>query len=253
MIPGLSCVPDVLVDRDLNQQGSLKEMAPANNAFSLQVTNELVQKLAKENIVAKRPARKAPAPKPSVKPLEAPLVTKQGLPLPFYRGFLSGVPGINKEQAYQQSQEQKHDLVPIYKVLEETENLNKKLQMQENSELEKVKQLAQELQDRQFRAPSYPIPCQAEKERCLQCYRGSPESPVECAEAVRMYKECSQRVQQDFAERVATSQLWRLEGLQPTCNKLQADFLFGDISLLLVVHNPFVDLDQRHKVELYSK
>lgn len=207
MIPGLSCVPDVLVDRDLNQQGSLKEMAPANNAFSLQVTNELVQKLAKENIVAKRPARKAPAPKPSVKPLEAPLVTKQGLPLPFYRGFLSGVPGINKEQAYQQSQEQKHDLVPIYKVLEETENLNKKLQMQENSELEKVKQLAQELQDRQFRAPSYPIPCQAEKERCLQCYRGSPESPVECAEAVRMYKECSQRVQQDFAERVATSQL----------------------------------------------
>lgn len=31
------------------------------------------------------------------------------------------------------------------------ENLNKKLQMQESSELEKVKQLAQELQDRQFR------------------------------------------------------------------------------------------------------
>ncbi|KAG0584043.1 hypothetical protein M758_3G181500 [Ceratodon purpureus] len=186
-------------------------MAPAQDAFSLQVTSELMQKLTKENIVAKEPAKgrkptqKAAAPKPSMKPVEpAPMNLKQDLSLPYYPGFLSSLPGMNKPEV--QTHEQTHDLVPIYKVLEETEKLGEKLQKQEEKELEKVKQLAQDLQDKQFRAPSYPIPCQTEKETCLQCYRGSTKSPLECAEAVRVFKECSQRVQQDFAQRTAAPQ-----------------------------------------------
>lgn len=192
--------------RGSQSASSHEEMAPANDAFSLQVTNDLMQKLAKENIVPKRPAKKAPAPKPSVKPSEAPLVSKQDLPLPFYPGFLSALPGISKEQGHQQTQKQIHDLGPIYKVVEESENLGEKLQKREKEELEKVKQLARELQDKQFRAPSYTIPCQAEKDRCLQCYRESAKSPLGCTEAVRIYKECAQRAQQSFAQRTATSQ-----------------------------------------------
>lgn len=189
-----------------------KEMAPAHDAFSLQVTSELMHKLTKENIVAtqslkgRKPTQR-PAPlKPSSEPAESPKISKQDLQLPYYPGFLSALPGIPKEQALEQPPKPTHDLVPIYKVLEEAEKLSEKIQKQEEKELEKVKQLAQDLLDKQFRAPSHPIPCQTEKELCLQCYKGSTQSPLDCAEVVRVFKECSQRVQQDFAQRSAASQ-----------------------------------------------
>jgi hypothetical protein len=172
-----------------------------------------MHKLTKENIVAKqqpvkgrRPTQRPAAPKPSIEPSE---VLKPDIQLPYYPQFLSALPGIPKEQQIheQPSSAPTHDLVPIYEVLEATEKLGEKIQKQEEKELEKVKQLAQDLQDKQFRAPSYPIPCQSEKESCLQCYKGSIKSPLECAEVVRVFKECSQRVQQEFAQRTAAERV----------------------------------------------
>lgn len=88
-----------------------------------------MQKLTKENIGAKQPAKgrkptqKGAAPKPSTKPVEpAPINLNQDLSIPYYPGFLSSLPGLNKPevQTHEQTHEQAHDLVPIYKVLEET-------------------------------------------------------------------------------------------------------------------------------------
>lgn len=90
-----------------------------------QVTSELMHKLTKENIVAKkqpvkgrRPTQRPAAPKPSIEPSE---VLKPDIQLPYYPGFLSALPGISKEQIQEQpSSTPQHDLVPIYEVLEAT-------------------------------------------------------------------------------------------------------------------------------------
>lgn len=82
-----------------------------------------MHKLTRENIVAKqpvkgrRPTQRPAAPKPSIELAESPKLLQQDLQLPYYPGFLSALPGISKEQTHEQ---QTHDLVPIYKALEES-------------------------------------------------------------------------------------------------------------------------------------
>ena len=84
-----------------------------------------MQKLTKENIGAKqrtkarKPTQKAAAPNPNATLVEpAPVNLKQDVSLPYYPGFLSSLPGMNKPEV--NTYDQTHDLVPIYKVLEET-------------------------------------------------------------------------------------------------------------------------------------
>lgn len=70
---------------------------------------------SKEGVKPKRPAQRAPARRPR---LEVPAETRGSgsldIPKPFYPPFLSSLPGMHE------STDHKKDLVPIYKVLEET-------------------------------------------------------------------------------------------------------------------------------------
>ncbi|KAH8968146.1 hypothetical protein BDL97_03G114500 [Sphagnum fallax] len=164
-------------------------MAQINDPFALQVTPELMLKLTKEHRQPRKAAKpkQPPPPSPPPPPIVAPrqpvirrqmgmeVLDQEGgvsqeIPRPFYPGFLSALPGL------QQNNDLKKELVPIYKILEESEKLGEKLQKQEEEELRKVKQLAQELQEKQFCAPSQPVPCTNEKEACIQCYRENSKS-----------------------------------------------------------------------------
>lgn len=90
-----------------------------------QVTPDLMLKLtkdsqpSKEGVKPKRPAQRAPARRPR---LEVPAETRGSgsldIPKPFYPPFLSSLPGMHE------STDHKKDLVPIYKVLEETVSTN---------------------------------------------------------------------------------------------------------------------------------
>ncbi|CAK9221975.1 unnamed protein product [Sphagnum jensenii] len=178
-------------------------MAQINDPFALQVTPELMLKLTKEHRQPRKAAKPKQPPPPIVAPRQPVIRRQMGMevldqeggvsqeiPRPFYPGFLSALPGL------QQNNDLKKELVPIYKILEESEKLGEKLQKQEEEELRKVKQLAQELQEKQFCAPSQPVPCTNEKEACIQCYRENSKNPLECANTVKLFKECSQRAHQ---------------------------------------------------------
>ncbi|KAH9568997.1 hypothetical protein CY35_03G108800 [Sphagnum magellanicum] len=193
-------------------------MAQINDPFALQVTPELMLKLTKEHRQPRKAAKPKQPPPPSSPPppivaprqpvirrqmgrevLDQEEGVSQEIPRPFYPGFLSALPGL------QQNNDLKKELVPIYKILEESEKLGEKLQKQEEEELGKVKQLAQELQEKQFFAPSQPVPCTNEKEACIQCYRENSKNPLECANTVKLFKECSQRAHQSLLSQVASS------------------------------------------------
>ena len=63
----------------------------------------------------------------------------------------------------------------------------------EEEELESVKVMVKDLEDRRYRAPQKQVLCSEEKEKCLECYKqlGKGESPLVCREVVAAYQVCA--------------------------------------------------------------
>lgn len=80
------------------------------------MTPDLMLKLTKEHNASTKPAKtKRPsAQQRRQQESEDEVDASQGYPKPYYPGFLSALPGL------QQTTDPKKDLVPIYKILEET-------------------------------------------------------------------------------------------------------------------------------------
>ncbi|GMN32602.1 hypothetical protein TIFTF001_003752 [Ficus carica] len=92
------------------------------------------------------------------------------------------------------------ELEAIRSVLQESERVVEKLQKQEENMVQEVTQRAKELRDKEFKLPyQKPLPCVAENEACLACYKEHLKDPLKCADLVRNFADCARRVRQQVS------------------------------------------------------
>ncbi|XP_038988191.1 uncharacterized protein LOC103696699 [Phoenix dactylifera] len=89
------------------------------------------------------------------------------------------------------------ELEAIRSVLRESERVVEKLEKQESNMLQELNQRAKELRDKEFSLPyQNPIPCTAQREACLQCYKEHAKDPLKCAQAVKNFADCARQARQ---------------------------------------------------------
>ncbi|KAJ7092095.1 hypothetical protein O6H91_23G022200 [Diphasiastrum complanatum] len=87
-------------------------------------------------------------------------------------------------------------------LLEKTEKLASELQKRGAAELDEINRRAQELNNKQYRAPIRSIPCVTEREACLQCYKENGKEPLKCKQRADAFLECARRAQTELASAV---------------------------------------------------
>lgn len=89
------------------------------------------------------------------------------------------------------------ELDAIRSLLRESEGIVEKLQKQEESIVQEVTQRAKDLRDKEFKLPyQKPMPCSAESNACLECYKEHSKDPLKCSHLVRNFADCAQRARQ---------------------------------------------------------
>lgn len=71
----------------------------------------------------------------------------------------------------------------------------------EDEEVQRVTQYAEELLDHEYRAPMKPTPCEQARQQCLACYTQHPQDVLKCGEAVEAYKACADQAFRKFVGR----------------------------------------------------
>ncbi|GMH05724.1 hypothetical protein Nepgr_007564 [Nepenthes gracilis] len=170
-------------------------------AFTIQISSNLVNRLIEDDEKSKKKVRK---PKPNISRKsqspqtkvpqkqisEDPETQKTSSPMgwPPQPPFFLPVPPPQSTNA---------ELEAIQSVLRESEGVLEKLQKHEDDMSKQVAQRAKQLHEKEFRLPyRQPMPCLAEKDACLACYKEHVKDPLRCADAVEKFKECAHRVQQ---------------------------------------------------------
>ncbi|KAL2653375.1 hypothetical protein R1flu_021503 [Riccia fluitans] len=183
-----------------------------SNQFALQVTPELMYRLTQEE--RKPPKRRSARQKrESVSPLPA----EQRLQADDQESLASSTIGVPGRDPYlppflgpqapfgglfgnpsQPATDFKKELAPVYQAIEESERIARKLHKRGDEELEKVKEMAVDLKEKQYRAPSHAPPCQSERAACVDCYTQNPKNPLLCAKVVQAFVGCSRHAQEEF-------------------------------------------------------
>lgn len=174
-----------------------------DESFTIQISSNLVNRLIsdgeKSKKKTKKPKPKAPKgqqnqSKPQLKqPLDSLDTHKSpasagGWPLqsPLFLPVSPPPPPVASE-----------GLDAIQSVLQESERVLKKLQKQEVNMAREVTEKAKELHDKEFKLPyQKPIPCLAEKDACLECYREHAKDPLRCANVVKTFADCTREARQ---------------------------------------------------------
>lgn len=182
------------------------------DSYTIQVSANLVNKLARDAEGPKKRTKK-PKPKiPEVAPKQqneklnpspaAPMTGPSGvwpvqnpmfLPMPPHAHSAPAAPALPELDA-------------IRSVLQECETVLKKLEQKEANMTQELTQRAKELRDKEFKLPSQKsIPCEAEREACRQCYHENSKQPLKCAEFVRSFKDCARRARQQRQQQEVNS------------------------------------------------
>nr|CAD1830456.1 unnamed protein product [Ananas comosus var. bracteatus] len=86
----------------------------------------------------------------------------------------------------------------IRAVCRESEKVVEKLERKESDMLQELNQRAKELRDKEFKLPyQNPMPCTAEREDCLRCYKENPNEPLKCSHAVKKFADCARQARQN--------------------------------------------------------
>ncbi|KAL3685177.1 hypothetical protein R1sor_003199 [Riccia sorocarpa] len=181
-----------------------------SNQFALQVTPELMYRLTQDERKPprrRRPKRDSVSPLPSEPSIQADDQESQasstiGVPgrdpyLPPFLGPQAPFGGLFGAPA-QPAADFKNELAPVYQAIEESERIAQKLHQKGDEELERVKELALELKDKQYKAPSHAPPCQSERAACVDCYKQNAKNPLLCAKVVQAFVGCSRQAQEEF-------------------------------------------------------
>ncbi|KAG7953325.1 hypothetical protein I3843_12G104200 [Carya illinoinensis] len=172
--------------------------------FSIQISSDLVSRLAVDTEKSKKKTKKSKAkvprePKPQIhvkqkqitgdsETFKEPAATGWPLQPPL---FLPVNPPA--QSAYT-------ELDAIRSVLQDSERVIETLQKQEENMVQEVTQRARDLRDKEFKLPyQKPMPCSAENDAWLACYKEHPEDFLRCAPLVKNFESCIRRARQQVS------------------------------------------------------
>ncbi|KAK1436271.1 hypothetical protein QVD17_02050 [Tagetes erecta] len=170
-----------------------------DDAFTIQISGNLVKQLADDSSKVKKKTRK---PKPKPKTPKAPqqdhikpTIHEDSQPLkgvPPVAGwppmYLPIPPPANAE------------VDAIRSVLQESERVLEKLEKKEEEMVVEVTQKAKELRDKEFKLPQpKPMPCLTDLTACLDCYKENTKDPLKCSALVKNFADCARTLRQQFS------------------------------------------------------
>ncbi|KAL7597444.1 hypothetical protein Lser_V15G27595 [Lactuca serriola] len=161
-----------------------------DDAFTIQISGNLVKQLADNTNKVKKKTRKPkpktpqqhpiPPPPPPPPPPTAATWPPMYLPIP-----PPSPPEVNA----------------IRSVLEDSERVLEKLQKQEDAMLFEVTQKAKELHEKEFKLPdAKPMPCLTDLTACLDCYKENVKDPLKCSTLVKNFADCARTIRQQIRE-----------------------------------------------------
>lgn len=85
----------------------------------------------------------------------------------------------------------------IRSVLRESEKVLERVAKQESEMHKEVTQRSRELREKEFKLPyQKAMPCVAEREACVKCYRDNLKDPLKCAQVVKTFDDCARLARQ---------------------------------------------------------
>ncbi|ONK72733.1 uncharacterized protein A4U43_C04F22610 [Asparagus officinalis] len=169
------------------------------DSYTIQISSNLVNKLARDGEGRKRRTKKSKPKIPEIpnksekEPTPSPAAPKTGpssvwpVQTPVFMPVPDQTPGSAALT----------ELETIRSRIQESENVVKKLEQKELNMTKELNQRAKELRDKEFKLPyQKSMPCGAEREACLQCYQENLKQPLQCAEVVRTFNDCARRARQ---------------------------------------------------------
>ena len=154
--------------------------------FTIQISRDLVNRLADDVDLSKKKTRRTKCKTPR-EPRQPQRSESQMLP-PLYLPAAAPVQSANAGFAAIQS------------VLGDSEKVVKRLQKQEETMLQEVTQKAQNLHDKEYKLPNpKPVPCKAERDASLACYKEHVKDPLTCASLVTGFADCVRRFRQQVS------------------------------------------------------
>eukprot|EP00271_Cylindrocystis_brebissonii_P013493 TRINITY_DN33349_c0_g1_i1.p1 TRINITY_DN33349_c0_g1~~TRINITY_DN33349_c0_g1_i1.p1 ORF type:complete len:208 (-),score=39.07 TRINITY_DN33349_c0_g1_i1:578-1201(-) len=131
-----------------------------------------------------------------------------GGPLSGGGGFLGGGDGrFGKEETSEGKQKSEREerlereLAPARKIIEEAKQVSADLEQKRSTEAQKVREMADELHRREYRAPApKPLQCGPEREACLKCYLENKDNTLRCAKVVDVFIACADKVREEFLQ-----------------------------------------------------
>ncbi|KAK1435519.1 hypothetical protein QVD17_01284 [Tagetes erecta] len=165
-----------------------------DDAFTIQISGNLVKQLADDSSKVKKKTRK-PKPKTPKAPQQdhnKPTIHENSQPLkgvPPVAGwppmYLPIPPPANAE------------VDAIRSVLQESERVLEKLEKKEDEMVVEVTQKAKELRDKEFKLPQpKPMPCLTDLTACLDCYKENTKDPLKCNALVKNFADCARTLRQ---------------------------------------------------------
>uniref|UniRef100_A0A1D1Z8R7 Coiled-coil-helix-coiled-coil-helix domain-containing protein 3, mitochondrial n=1 Tax=Anthurium amnicola TaxID=1678845 RepID=A0A1D1Z8R7_9ARAE len=91
------------------------------------------------------------------------------------------------------------ELEAFRSVVQESEKAVERLQKKEAEMVQELTERAKELREKEFKLPyQKPMPCLAEKNACLECYKENAKNPLRCAHAVAAFNDCARKARQQM-------------------------------------------------------
>ncbi|XP_072969035.1 uncharacterized protein [Typha angustifolia] len=173
-------------------------------SYTIQISSKLVSQLARDEDKVKRRIKR-PKPKISLehdqshsKPKQVPAAPQgssaSGWPLqpPIFLPITPEPPPVAIPE-----------VEAIRAIYQESEKVVEKLEKKEAEMLQELTQRAKELHEKEFKLPyQNPLPCTAERENCLHCYKDHTKEPLKCAQAVKAFADCARQARHSSSSTV---------------------------------------------------
>mmetsp|Transcript_33592 Transcript_33592/g.95022 ORF Transcript_33592/g.95022 Transcript_33592/m.95022 type:complete len:154 (-) Transcript_33592:108-569(-) len=115
---------------------------------------------------------------------------KPSPPAPLYRS--GSRPGLHTRSGFPGDQ-------ALQLALAESTRTGHLLLKLEEGEVEKIQEQAKDLIDTNYRgAAAKPVPCEAQRQDCIDCYSLNPQDPLQCESQVAAFSACAQQVRKEY-------------------------------------------------------
>ncbi|KAI4315297.1 hypothetical protein L6164_028122 [Bauhinia variegata] len=167
--------------------------------FTIQISSNLVNRLVDDVETSKKKTKrtKPKVPKEPQQPQsnvsQKQIFDDSGMPKS------AAVPGWSMQPpsylpAIPPPQSANSEVESVRSVLHESEEVVERLQKQEENMLREVTQKAKDLRDNEYKLPApKPMPCVAELDSSLACFKEHTKDPLECASLVSSLGDCMRR------------------------------------------------------------